>query len=426
MSLARGFFLALILLAQASLPSCAADTDFAIRDGDTVVFLGDSITAARSYGKIIEDYTLLRFPKRKVHFHNAGWGGDTAAGGLARLERDVFSRGATLLTVAYGTNDIGWGMLADAVHKQRYLDSIRGIVEACKKRNVRVFICSAAINSGDPDKTEDSFLQTMCDEGMAIARSLGEGAIDVQRSMRAIQKHVWQTNAKLTDEKRRAILHAADGAHLTEAGQMAMAYAILKGLGAPAEVSAATVDAREAKVLDASGCVVSDVKSSADGVEFDRLDEGLPINFGAMAAFYFWHIPYPQELNRYMLTVKNLADGKYELLANGRKVGTWPHAALDKGINISFATANPWEPGGPWDAQSNVVVRLTEARHELDLSRMMARLYDPKLQDDPKWQADTAEANERIERLQREAARPRKYHFIVRRVTEEKKEPKPR
>src|SRR3954467_3567005 len=89
--------------------TCARAADFAIRDGDTVVFLGDSITAERTYGKIVETYTLLRFPARKVHFVNAGWGGDTAAGGLARLKRDVFDKGATVVTVAYGINDIGWG-----------------------------------------------------------------------------------------------------------------------------------------------------------------------------------------------------------------------------------------------------------------------------------------------------------------------------
>ena len=53
--------------------------DFALQDGDTVVFLGDSITAARSYGKMIENYTLLRFPQRTVRFVNSGIGGDTAA-----------------------------------------------------------------------------------------------------------------------------------------------------------------------------------------------------------------------------------------------------------------------------------------------------------------------------------------------------------
>src|SRR5262245_66057399 len=72
--------------------------EFALRDGDTVLFLGDSITAARTYGKIVENYTMLRFPDRKVRFINAGWGGDTAAGGLKRLDRDVLHRGGAVLT----------------------------------------------------------------------------------------------------------------------------------------------------------------------------------------------------------------------------------------------------------------------------------------------------------------------------------------
>lgn len=90
----------LLLLAVSSATNGA--DDFALKDGDTVVFLGDSITAARTYGEIIENYTLLRFPERQVRFFNAGWGGDTAAGGAARLERDVFARGATVVTVACG------------------------------------------------------------------------------------------------------------------------------------------------------------------------------------------------------------------------------------------------------------------------------------------------------------------------------------
>ena len=52
-------------------PALAGAEDFALQDGDTVAFLGDSITAARTYTKIIENYTLLRFPERKVRFVNA-------------------------------------------------------------------------------------------------------------------------------------------------------------------------------------------------------------------------------------------------------------------------------------------------------------------------------------------------------------------
>ncbi|NQV28672.1 MAG: hypothetical protein HQ518_30335 [Rhodopirellula sp.] len=79
------------------------------KDGVTVAFPGDSITAARTYGEIIEHDTLLRFPERRVRFFIAGWDGGTAAGGAARLERDVFGRGVIVFTVVFGTNNIGWG-----------------------------------------------------------------------------------------------------------------------------------------------------------------------------------------------------------------------------------------------------------------------------------------------------------------------------
>src|SRR5437899_156393 len=102
----------LALAALALIAPGGARADYSLQDGDTVVFLGDSITAARTYGKIVENYTLLRFPGRKVRFINAGRGGETAAGGLGRLDRDVFAKGATVLVVAYGVNDIGWGMKA--------------------------------------------------------------------------------------------------------------------------------------------------------------------------------------------------------------------------------------------------------------------------------------------------------------------------
>src|SRR5579885_346758 len=173
----RSVWISLMLFLLAS-PAVAAD--FALHDGDTVVFLGDSITAARTYGKIVENYTLLRFPDRKVKFVNAGVGGDTAAGGLKRLDRDVFAHKATVLTVAYGINDIGWGTKADEPHKRAYLDAVRGIVEACKEHGVRFYICSAAVTAEDPRKSEDGFLQKVCDEGMALSRSLGGNAIDVQ------------------------------------------------------------------------------------------------------------------------------------------------------------------------------------------------------------------------------------------------------
>ncbi|WP_406694848.1 GDSL-type esterase/lipase family protein [Singulisphaera sp. Ch08] len=406
--------IALLALITAAVSSREVRAEYALRDGDTVVFLGDSITAARTYGKIVERYTLLRFPDRKVRFHNAGWGGDTAVGGLARLDRDVFAQHATVLIVAYGINDIGWGGRADEEHKAAYLNAVRTIVERCKAKQVRVFIGSAAVTAADPDQSETDFLQRMCDDGMDIARSLGEGAIDIHRTMRLIQKKVKAANARAKDEKEKSTLHAADGIHLNDLGQLAMAYAIIKGLGAPADVSSVTLDARTPALLHAKDCTVSNLKGDATRLEFDRLDEGLPINFGVFGALSFRFIPIPEELNRYMLSVRDLPAGRYLVEADGRGIGTYTAEQLTRGVNIASATTDPWEPGGPWDAQAALLLQVTDARDQIAQSRRLAGRYLPDRPNRVEIEERADGINSELEELQRRIARPTAYHFVVR------------
>lgn len=389
--------------------------DFAFRDGDTVAFLGDSITAARGYTKIVEHYTLMRFPQRDVRFVNAGKGGDTAMGSIERLERDVFAPGATVVTVAFGVNDIGWGVKADAEHKQRYLDGVRGIIEACGKRDVRVILCSPAITNETPDKAEVGFLQAMTDEGLALAKSLGAQTIDLQRGMREIQRRVIAANEKVKDPEKQTKLHVADGVHLNEFGHLAMAFAMLKGLGAPAEVSSLTLDAKTA-VVEASGCRASDVEVDASGVRFTRLDDGLPLNLGTFSAFNYRFIPIPDGINGYRLAMKNLVPGKYEIRAEGRALGTATAQQLAHGLNISSMTANGWEPGGPWDAQSVAVKELVEARDHLWLAGRLRALQLPTHPDAASLATSRDDAEEQLQRLQRAAAKPYPYRFEVRRV----------
>jgi lysophospholipase L1-like esterase len=410
------FAIATMVLVSAAATSTRARADFDVRDGDTVVFLGDSITAEGTYGRIIETYTLLRYPNRKAHFINAGWGGDTSAGGLARLERDVFARGATLVTVAYGINDIGWGGKADEAHRQAYLDGIRGIVAACKAKSVRVYVCSAAATGADPEKSADDFLQKMCDDGMKLSRDAGCGSIDVLRAMRQIQIRIKQANAKEPDATKQETLHAADTIHLNQLGQTAMAFAILKGLGAPADVSSVEVDLTGEPKAAGAGCKIENLKRTDTGLEFDRLDEGLPLNFGLFGALRYRFIPIPEELNRYMLKVTALPPGKYDVLASDRAVGTFTHEQLAAGVNLSSATADPWTPGGPWEAQAWALNQLTEARFHLSMTSKQASDYLKHHPDAPTAAEQSADVNARLETLQRTIAKPATYHFVVRKA----------
>ncbi|QDU27171.1 GDSL-like Lipase/Acylhydrolase [Anatilimnocola aggregata] len=394
-----------------------AAEDFSLRDGDTVVFLGDSITAARTYTKIIENYTLLRFPQRRIRFYNAGIGGDTAAGSLARLERDVFSRRPTVLTVCFGLNDIGWGLKADDEHKALYVNSLRTIIDKCQERKIRVFICSGPITAEDPDKGEAGYLQKMCDEAFVMAKAKGAGTIDVQRPMREIQRRVLKVNQGIADESKHTRLHLADGVHLNDLGHLAMAYAFLQGFNAPGDISQAEIDIPTKKVT-AAGCRISDVRQLDDGCEFTRLDDGLPFNNGLFFALNFAYVPLHRDFNAYRLKITGLADGRYEVTVNGRSTAKFTAKQLAAGVDIASTTTSAWQPGGPWDAQATVLRSLTEARHEVDTARLLSRLY---LADQPivaELDRKSQPAEEQLIELQRLAARPRPYHFVIRPAAE--------
>ena len=46
------------------------------KDGDTVVFLGDSITHGGRYHQFITDFYRTRYPDARIRFVNSGIGGD--------------------------------------------------------------------------------------------------------------------------------------------------------------------------------------------------------------------------------------------------------------------------------------------------------------------------------------------------------------
>lgn len=291
----------------------------------------------------------------------------------------------------------------------------RGIVETCRKQNARVFLCSAAATAEAPEKAETGFLQKMCDEGMDLSRSLGGKAIDVQRTMRGVQKAIAAANASVPDKNKHDSLHVADGVHLNDLGQLAMAFAILKGLGVPANVSSVVIDADGAKVTSAKGCAVRGVDAKPGALEFTRSDEGLPFNYGIFYALNYRYVPVPDELNRYLVAVKSLPKGNYEVSAGGRVLGVFTADQLAAGVNVASATADPWQPGGPWNAQANALKALTDARYEVRSASAQLRAHVPGNPDADRLGKQAGDLDAKIVEMQRTTAQPRAYRFVIKR-----------
>src|SRR5579864_21473 len=68
--LGMGVFRMLGLLALVTATALPEQSDFYLKDGDTVVFYGDIITDHRLYTAFTEAYVATRFPQLRVRFIN--------------------------------------------------------------------------------------------------------------------------------------------------------------------------------------------------------------------------------------------------------------------------------------------------------------------------------------------------------------------
>ncbi len=91
-----------------SLVLTATPAEPLVRDGDRVVFLGDSITVLHTWSRLVEVGLRLRHPTWSVTFINAGVGGNTVRDALERLEVDVLTHHPTVVFINFGMNDASY------------------------------------------------------------------------------------------------------------------------------------------------------------------------------------------------------------------------------------------------------------------------------------------------------------------------------
>ena len=111
-------------------------SDFFLKDGDTVVFYGDSITDRRLYSVFAETFAITRFPKLHLRFVHSGYSGDRVSGGFGgsidlRLNRDVIAYKPTVVTILLGMND-GEYEPFDAERSRRFATGYEHIVGTLK------------------------------------------------------------------------------------------------------------------------------------------------------------------------------------------------------------------------------------------------------------------------------------------------------
>ncbi len=347
MLLRRGGLACLLagLLSVTALPAGEPKTShqpFFLKDGDTVVIMGDSITEQHLYSNYVEMWAVSRFPAWKLTFRNVGIGGDRSVGGNSRFKRDVLAYKPTALTVDFGMNDGGYRKF-DPKLFDAYMNGLQGIADQAKAAGIRVaWITPQPVEANQDDKGRgfemyNKTLEKFSEGVKEIAQKNGGRFIDQFHPYEAVVE-----KARRAGEKGR--ITAGDAVHPGRPGQALMAAAILKGMSFPrlvSDVRIALVDKGQPAIKHQNCKITQFGAKSSDGgapnsVRFMRLDKALPFFPEGAEGILKW-VPLLEEMNDYGLKVTGLKPGRYEVRLGGKKAAEYSAEELAKGVNLAAA-----------------------------------------------------------------------------------------
>jgi lysophospholipase L1-like esterase len=340
---------------------------FALRDGDRVVFYGDSITQDGGYARLVEAYARTRFPHWRLRFYNAGVGGDTVWGGRAgdigvRLQRDVIALQPTVVTVMLGMNDGGYRP-AEPATMARFAEGYRALASALRQAlsDTRIFfICTSPFDDiSRPPATDPGYnevIRRLSDFVRELGREMNISVIDFGCRVEEGIQSVVAVNPALAKQLIPDRLHPGLAAHLL------MGATLLRAWCAPDLVTRVEIDARFRRVAVAENAGVSGLAFNNGEIAWQELDHALPlpVNFGENANTLLADQAGADlaSLGRQPLVITGLNTGKYELQIDGESIGAFSEDAWSRGIDLGvLPTPMVWQSVAVfWDAERSHAV----------------------------------------------------------------------
>ncbi len=315
---------------------------FALKDGDRVVFYGDSITAQRMYTKMVEEITLSRYPKLHVRFYSAGVGGDRVTGGHAgtvdeRLARDVFPLHPTVVTVMLGMNDGNYARGDAQQTAQAYEIGYRYLIHKLKSSlpDVRLYLIRPSPYdeiAHAPDVA--GYNRTLISYGEIVKRLASEEGAQVIDGNLPLVEELERTEAI------NPVLAASivpDRVHPSAMGAWGLATAIVEAWKLDPVVSQVVVDARTLQA-DAVGATATNIQSGPAGLlQWTTVERSLPIGLDVRdgSQQILFQITDIRRIDQELLRVTGLPESSYRLKIDESIVGAFSSAQLATGINLA-------------------------------------------------------------------------------------------
>jgi lysophospholipase L1-like esterase len=209
-----------------ALPAAGRADDVAVKSGDKIAFLGDSITqggAASPSGYVRLVISGLEANGIQAVPVPAGISGHKSDQMLERLERDVISKKPQWMTLSCGVNDVWHG--PRGIPLDQYQKNITAIVEQAQSAGIQVVILTATMIGEDAPNENNKKLAAYNDFLRELAKAKACRLADLNADMQAAVK------LPADVAPRKGNLLTTDGVHMNPKGNQMMALGVLRGLG---------------------------------------------------------------------------------------------------------------------------------------------------------------------------------------------------
>lgn len=212
-----------------------APKELILKRDERVVTLGDSITAAGTYQRYVEQVLAANYPAfAGFKLLNAGVSGNKAENMMARFEKDVLAKKPSLVTIHVGINDV-WHRV-NLPHQndvlKAYRDNVAAMVDRAQAAGVRVILLAPTIIQEDLRSEGNLRLPWYVAAMRKVAADKRCQFVDLHAMFRSALRH------KPPEEKGNWL--TTDGVHMKPLGNAIIALGILRAFGVPDEKIAAT------------------------------------------------------------------------------------------------------------------------------------------------------------------------------------------
>ena len=199
-----------------------ATADIAIKDGQKLAFMGDSITQggwSNPGGYVRLVLAGLEANGVKVTPIPAGISGHKSDQMLARLKKDVLDKKPDFMTLSCGVNDVWHG--ARGVLLDQYKVNITAILDQCAAAGVKVVILTATVIGEELGNDNNKKLAPYNEFLRSLAKEKNLPLADLHARFEEVIK----TKTKPGNA------YTSDGVHMNAAGDQLLARGVLQALG---------------------------------------------------------------------------------------------------------------------------------------------------------------------------------------------------